>query len=1638
MASQERERRPDASAPREDTSSTLCDTMRWEDSSENSLGSTKWWSLDTSRWRTRCLFVHGLAVDGRATTDGRAGEQTTTPELPTRACLQAVMRPNTTLTCQERVEGGEQRPHSRGDVEQQDRMARKKEKKLWAAAEDGDEELAKDLLNGGVDVEAKNENGESALLLASKNENADVVKVLLNEGKAKVNTHDKYKRTALHWAVYNDDLEVVTLLLAAKVRVNVAVRDVDYPNDWEKYRLYLPIHIACARGQLDVGKALLAHGAKVNKDVGYSMSTPLHMACDHGHASMVEELLKTEGVEVNEVDKFGRTALYMACKMGRMDMVDLLLNNTKINAGLEDEDGITSLHWAAYEGNEEMAKRLLAMGVDVNARAKWISHDDLVHTEDEVFGEEKILHSTTPLYLACDQGYFNVVKILLEAPNINVTALTRVEYHYAKEVEDWSVLRLACGRGWKAMSTALLATESVDAVDADHDGKTALHLASENGHLEVVEALLAMAEVRKMANAKDRKGMTALHLASENGHLEVVAALLAMAGVMKKVDVMDKRGWTALHFASIKGHSKVVSKLLTKGAKVSVADQDGHTPLHLASKNHNSSIVELLLENGGDVNAKNKVGKTPVTLCIQSAHEHKIRYVVKTVYALMSHGANYVDSPDNSPVVKRLRDEKQYAIVRICVDHWLAEREQGKRRLTTIPPEVLKGGKGAVEQHFKDFGDTNENSIVWRRKLCIIGSSEVGKTSLVRSVTSGDTTLVDEVDRTIGVDILPFKFTHQASSRAYEVSFWDFAGQDVYHNAHTLFFSERALYFICVNVEDFDKAVSKREFVQDQVWRWIQLIFAHYPKADLAVIATKVDTLHNSSNGGVGKLEAILSQELDRCKNAALEEIGREIDAHLLSAATNREPNTALDDLREQQQLMEELPTKWIVVNIYDPESARTAIQNEVIKRDQVITGIGIDDTGSFEFPARLSSLFNQITELRASGGAEEDDAKYRDRLERCFVRLQALLRRLNPDKKLPKEELKMMLRTLHHLGDVLWYDKSRKLRNTVILDTKLLIDFIRELVHHEPRQNIKTSSAENTDTMDGKVTHQVLGALPTWKHLGREQMLHLKRILQKFQLAYPVGVKGMKWDSDLIVPSYWGVHTLEKPRLDVLKPLSANLSVTENICPFVWDYDLGYNSTTVVETVFERLAVESFRIFESRDVGKCYIQSKPNSRYAVRIALGLNKHDRLALRLDVVGTAEGRPSIWLRGLHEAMERVLQTFKGLSVTRYAVVDGEWKKLDELIPILRKDQPKLREMKLEGQNKWLPKDAVEWFRCPERAVEDQKDSSIYVQLQEIKEAVIEVRSDLAKKEWKLPKCWTLYQPKGRWDKMKTPEVEIMIHSELTGRCHHEPINIPISGTVLGKHSSKIEAGINIFAAVVPGNFVSEIFNALKPEIDKRVATFNATQNVCLQPGVKKQMKNVRELSPNTIDALLKDLLKLAFEQDAFEPLKMSEYCNLERAYRRSTTETLQPESESASVRQFRDILKLGILNAENLPNVRSRGQQPYCNWTLYNSERKDIVSRKTDLATNDGTSPCWDQDFRVKIENNLDQSVLVFHLKTHRSVGRSSTLGIGAFTFDENVIHELEGQKKIIRLVTLIKNDKPAGQLRFSLAKKLSN
>lgn len=87
------------------------------------------------------------------------------------------------------------------------------------------------------------------------------------------------------------------------------------------------------------------------------------------------------------------------------------------------------------------------------------------------------------------------------------------------------------------------------------------------GELQIMDELLRLDLLHKLKEAMDERGNTALHMASANGHREVVEfILMAVADDAAFINKVNEKGNTALHWACLNGHSEVADLLLRHGA----------------------------------------------------------------------------------------------------------------------------------------------------------------------------------------------------------------------------------------------------------------------------------------------------------------------------------------------------------------------------------------------------------------------------------------------------------------------------------------------------------------------------------------------------------------------------------------------------------------------------------------------------------------------------------------------------------------------------------------------------------------------------------------------------------------------------------------------------------------------------------------------------------------------------------------------------------------------------------------------------------------------------------------------------------------------------------------------------------------
>nr|CEL68462.1 TPA: ankyrin repeat-containing protein [Neospora caninum Liverpool] len=94
-----------------------------------------------------------------------------------------------------------------------------------------------------------------------------------------------------------------------------------------------------------------------------------------------------------------------------------------------------------------------------------------------------------------------------------------------------------------------------------------------------------------LVNARNDDDMTALHLAADRGHVEVIELLLEKGA---DVNVQDNSGETPLHVAVVAENLNVILLLLKKNADISLRSHEGETVFDVANQTGNSELLQII------------------------------------------------------------------------------------------------------------------------------------------------------------------------------------------------------------------------------------------------------------------------------------------------------------------------------------------------------------------------------------------------------------------------------------------------------------------------------------------------------------------------------------------------------------------------------------------------------------------------------------------------------------------------------------------------------------------------------------------------------------------------------------------------------------------------------------------------------------------------------------------------------------------------------------------------------------------------------------------------------------------------------------------------------------------------------------
>ena len=323
-----------------------------------------------------------------------------------------------------------------------------------------------------VNIDHTNEEGKTALMIASERGHEDIVHSLLSAG-ANVNIQDNKGWTALMIASEHNHISIIHMLLQANANPHLKTSDGSNA-----------VMITINYGSYEVVELLISKGVdyKYQREDGWNA---FMLACENGHTQIVELLLKQQ-LDPNVQEKDGWNAFMLACENGHTQIVELLMKE-QVDPNVQEKDGWNAFMLACQNGHTQIVELLL---------------------KEQVAPNVQMNGGVNAFMLACQNGHIQIVKLLLKKqvdPNV-------------QKNDGVNAFMLACQNGHTQI-VELLLKEQVDPNVQGNYGANAFMLACQNGHTQIVELLL---KEQVDPNVQGNYGANAFMLACQNGHTQIV------------------------------------------------------------------------------------------------------------------------------------------------------------------------------------------------------------------------------------------------------------------------------------------------------------------------------------------------------------------------------------------------------------------------------------------------------------------------------------------------------------------------------------------------------------------------------------------------------------------------------------------------------------------------------------------------------------------------------------------------------------------------------------------------------------------------------------------------------------------------------------------------------------------------------------------------------------------------------------------------------------------------------------------------------------------------------------------------------------------------------------------------------------
>ncbi len=147
-------------------------------------------------------------------------------------------------------------------------------------------------------------------------------------------------------------------------------------------------------------------------------------------------------------------------------------------------------------------------------------------------------------------------------------------------------------------------------------------------------------------------------------------------------------------------------------------------------------------------------------------------------------------------------------------------------------PEVVKQGTKAVLAYLRELEKGRKSR--YEAKLLILGDGSEGKTCVSRALRG---LKFKKQIRTEGVEVVQWNFANPKFSGDKEkeitLNIWDFEGQEINHQSHQFFLTEKSMYLLVIN--------GRKQFKLERAEYWLDTIRARAPESRVILVASECE-----------------------------------------------------------------------------------------------------------------------------------------------------------------------------------------------------------------------------------------------------------------------------------------------------------------------------------------------------------------------------------------------------------------------------------------------------------------------------------------------------------------------------------------------------------------------------------------------------------------------------------------------------------------------------------------------------------------------------------------------------------------------------------------------------------------------------